>query len=364
MLIHRFQTLELLVLLPLISGRMQGAPPTFTTTNNWGGYAVTGGNNSVTMVAGSWKVPKSQCNGTIVSGTAIFVGIDGYPPSSPNVEQVGTAAYCVNGTLGYYAFYEFACPAGPPTCPGPTPPGQYPVKPGDAISAVVTCNGGTQFTVTLMDGATTLFTATQPSGFGTAACSSAEWVVDDPVGPKSLYPLTSFEQIQFVTDSATIGGQTGPISSFANNTAITMTSDGTPTGVVEVVPSKLSGGGSSFVASTQAQSFGMSVNCTSSGQVCLPDYSASLTVSHSGPLTIMITAATSHCSNVRNVVSLDGSTVAKTPFLGPGGTSGPFSTASVSAGTHTIAVQGIGEVGGCNSGSLISWGGTLIVAEK
>jgi hypothetical protein len=153
-----------------------GAAPTFTTTNNWGGYAVTGGTLSVTNVAGSWRVPKSQCNGSAASDTAIFVGIDGYTQGSPTVEQVGTAAYCTgNGRVTNYAFYEFVC-AG---CPPPPAPTQYPVKPGDVISAVVTCNGGTAFTLQLMDGATTLFTVNQPTGFS-AACSSAEWVVDDP----------------------------------------------------------------------------------------------------------------------------------------------------------------------------------------
>jgi Peptidase A4 family len=196
MSIYRLEILALLALLPLVEQvYAAGTSPTFTTTNNWGGYAVTGGNLSVTNVTGSWRVPKSECGGTAGSDTAIFVGIDGYPPSDPNVEQVGTAAYCTAaGKIAYYAFYEFVC-AG---CPPPSPPGQYPVKPGDTISAAVSCNGGTEFTVQLMDGTTTLFTANQPAGFS-AACSSAEWVVDDPAEGLNLplFPLTSFEQAEF-----------------------------------------------------------------------------------------------------------------------------------------------------------------------
>jgi len=336
-----------------------GTSPTFTTTNNWSGYAATGGNLSVTNVAGSWRVPKSQCNGTTQSDTAIFVGIDGYPPGGPTVEQVGTAAECKgSGAATYVAFYEFVC-AG---CPAPQ---TYTVHAGDVISAVVTCSSGTDFTVTLMDGATTLISAQQPPGFS-AACSSAEWVVEDPfnMATNSLFPLTTFGQINFTQGSATIAGQTGPIGSFTNSTAIMMTSDGTPTGVVEVVPSKLSGGGLSFVASTQAQSFEMYITCTSSGQTCVPDYLAPLTFTHSGALTITITALKSHCSNVRFVISLDGAAVASTPFLVPGGNSGPFRTTSVSAGAHTVAVQATGEVGGCNTGTLGSWGGTLVVAQQ
>jgi len=113
----------------------------------------------------------------------------------------------------------------------------------------------------------------------------------------------------------------------------------------------------------RAETFAMSISCTGTGETCVPPFSAPLTVTQAGPLKITVTAASTHCSNVSFIVSVDGSVVTTTPFLTPGQRSGPFASAAVTIGTHTITVQAVGTVGGCNSGTLYSWGGTLVVRQ-
>ena len=112
-----------------------------------------------------------------------------------------------------------------------------------------------------------------------------------------------------------------------------------------------------------AQTFTMSITCTGSGQTCTPVYSTGVTLGAPGPLTITITAPPTHCSNVGYIVSVDSSVVTTTAYLTPGQSSGAIVTSSLSAGAHTISVQGIGTVGGCNSGSLASWGGSMAVTQ-
>lgn len=65
------------------------------------------------------------------------------------------------------------------------------------------------------------------------------------------------------------------------------------------------------------------------------------------------------CSNVRIHFYVDGTEVAKTGFVGPGGNTGFVSIGSIGTGAHTIGVQAEGEAGGCNVGTLFSWAGTV-----
>jgi hypothetical protein len=112
-----------------------------------------------------------------------------------------------------------------------------------------------------------------------------------------------------------------------------------------------------------AQTFPMSVTCTSTGQTCTPVFSTPVTVTQAGPLAITVTAAPTHCSNVGYIVAVDANVVTTTPFLSPGQSSGPIVSAPLSTGPHTVTVQGIGSLSGCNTGTLGSWSGTLVVSQ-
>lgn len=99
--------------------------------------------------------------------------------------------------------------------------------------------------------------------------------------------------------------------------------------------------------------------CTSNDQNC-PVQTARLDGGGSD-VKVAFRADSGHCSNIEVNVSVDGRTVAS-GVAGPGGivSSRPF---PLSAGTHAFAVEGIGRVGGCNTGKLGSWEGDLTFTE-
>ncbi len=99
-----------------------------------------------------------------------------------------------------------------------------------------------------------------------------------------------------------------------------------------------------------------SINCTGAGQLCSPPFSASATTT--GPLQLAYTASPGHCSDVRVHFLVDGVERAVSAFLTPGQSSGVFDVGPVTPGTHAIALQGEGRLGGCNVGTLANWGGT------
>ncbi|HEY7432788.1 MAG TPA: G1 family glutamic endopeptidase [Streptosporangiaceae bacterium] len=130
------------------------------------GYAVTG--STYTTVTGDWNIPTLTCtSGT--SSSSIWVGLDGY--SSPTVEQTGIDLSCVNGTAQGVGWYEMY-PAAPVFFSNP-------VQPGDSVSAAVTYNGSSDFTLTLTD-TTQGWQHTVHASLAGAARSSAEAVVEDP----------------------------------------------------------------------------------------------------------------------------------------------------------------------------------------
>src|SRR5262245_1009337 len=103
------------------------------------------------------------------------------------------------------------------------------------------------------------------------------------------------------------------------------------------------------------------VTCTPSGQLC--DSTFSRSVGTSATLRVQYVASAGHCSNVAAHILVDGVEKAVTGFLTPGQASGFFDVGPVSAGTHIVALRGEGTVGGCNTGNLQNWGGTMDVVH-
>ena len=117
--------------------------------------------------------------------------------------------------------------------------------------------------------------------------------------------------------------------------------------------------GLAFSPSARAQSFTVgpfTISCVSSGQLCSPAFT--VPVSANGVLQASYTASPGHCSDVAVHFLVDGIERGVTAFLAPGATSPVFDLGPVTSGTHTLALQGEGTVGGCNTGSLGNWGGT------
>src|SRR5581483_4055270 len=91
--------------------------------------------------------------------------------------------------------------------------------PGDSFTGTVKYTSGTSFALTLTDTTTRAsFTTTQNSR--KAARNSVEWIMEGP----SNGLLSDFGSVAFSATSATIGGQTGGLSSFTGAQSITMVS--------------------------------------------------------------------------------------------------------------------------------------------
>jgi hypothetical protein len=211
-------------------------PAIFETafSTNWSGYAAetnltTPASNAVTMVSGSWIVPK--VTGKTNAYSSVWVGIDGY--SSPSVEQLGTEQDTSrSGATRYYAWWEMY--------PNPSviiP--NFPISAGDSISASVTYSSGA-YTLQIADITRNESFSTPQSA--TAQRSSAEWIVEAP-SSGGILPLANFGTATFSKAQATINGITGAIDNTSwANTSIDMVSK---SGTVIAHTSALTDGGNS-----------------------------------------------------------------------------------------------------------------------
>ena len=228
---------------------------TAVQSSNWAGYADT--DDTFNSVTSGWTEPTVNCaagtsglNGLAglsgLSGllggpgeaSAFWVGLDGY--SSTSVEQLGTDSDCDSGTPSYYAWYEMY------PNPSVTLPSQYPVHPGDQMTAAVSANSaGTSFTLMMKDATAGWTFSTTQTGSGFAR-SSAEVIAEAPSSCSVLFcsevPLADFGQVGYsgsaVTDAA---GTKGSLASFDPD-EITMADNGTTL----ATPSSLSSDGTSF----------------------------------------------------------------------------------------------------------------------
>jgi len=105
----------------------------------------------------------------------------------------------------------------------------------------------------------------------------------------------------------------------------------------------------------------ISVTCTGSGQLCTPSYTTVVNVPQAGTMTLNYTAPPNACAVWRVHIYMDSVLLGITGFLQPLAlSSGPIAV-NISAGSHLIGLQAEGETGGCDLGTLSSWGGTLSI---
>jgi len=186
---------------------------TKVSSSNWAGYAATTTTTgAVSKVTGSWIEPAVTCpSGTsVISLVAFWVGIDGF--SSKTVEQTGTLAECSGSVLvGYFTWWELY-PLNDIQLVGS-------VSPGDHISAHVTWNGGSSFTMYIKD--TTTGVAFSKTASQSATETSAECIAEAPTSGGTITPLPDFGKVTFGTCTATISGVSGGIGSFSSVYEIT-----------------------------------------------------------------------------------------------------------------------------------------------
>ena len=209
---------------------------TAVASSNWAGYADT--DDTFDSVSSSWTEPTVNCAdsnsgldgllslsnllGGPGAASAFWVGLDGY--NSTSVEQLGTDSDCDSGTPSYYAWYEMY--------PNPSVvlPSQYPVQPGNQMTALVASNSaGTSFTLEIKDATAGWTFSTTQSGSGFAR-SSAEVIAEAPSSCSVLFcsevPLADFGQVSY-TGSSVIdnAGTKGSLASGDAN-EITMSDNG------------------------------------------------------------------------------------------------------------------------------------------
>jgi hypothetical protein len=180
-------------------------------STNWSGYVAETSLSkptvdSVSAVSGSWIVPTIKPS-TDNTYCAIWVGIDGY--SNSTVEQIGTEHDCIDGTVKHSAWFEMY-PGGSYDIP------DFPLSPGDVISASVKYTSKNVFTMIMSNNTKKITTIipTQYTKSSTAKRQSAEWVIEAPY-LNAILPLADFGTAYLSNCKATIKG----ISGFVNNKA-------------------------------------------------------------------------------------------------------------------------------------------------
>jgi hypothetical protein len=100
------------------------------------------------------------------------------------------------------------------------------------------------------------------------------------------------------------------------------------------------------------------VTCSpASGQLCNPPFPTSL--SSADILRVRFTASPANCSSITVDFFLDGFLVFTSDLLGPGDSTPALDFGPVIPGAHVLSLQATGDVGGCNTGTLAEWAGTL-----
>jgi hypothetical protein len=104
-----------------------------------------------------------------------------------------------------------------------------------------------------------------------------------------------------------------------------------------------------------------SFNVHSVGSGELSSESFRVDVITGGVLQVKYLAPRLHCSSVKIHFLVDGAEKALSGAIAPGASSGYFDLGPVPAGRHEVAVRAEGVPGGCNSGRLMSWQGSITV---
>lgn len=180
---------------------------------NWSGYAATG--QGFSTVTGSWTAPAVTCTGSATTFSSQWIGIDG--DGDNFVEQDGTESDCLSGAPSYDAWYEmFGDPAVNGGYEVELSTTNYPVTPGDAMSASVALAGST-WTLAISD-ATAGWQFSTPIAQPNPAPQqlSAEWILERPEINSSLSSLSDFGSAAFTGATATDSATSGPISLFSN----------------------------------------------------------------------------------------------------------------------------------------------------
>ena len=112
-------------------------------------------------------------------------------------------------------------------------------------------------------------------------------------------------------------------------------------------------------AATNSTSTPVAVPCSSMGQSC--DGTFRQTVTTNSLLVLEFESAWNSCANFSVSFYVDGGLVYSSPVLAPFERTGPVDAGPVASGSHQLEVRATGVTGGCDDGTLHSWGGRFLV---
>jgi hypothetical protein len=192
---------------------------TIALSGNWSGYADDNSTGrTYSAVTATWTQPRVTCTATEDELAGYWVGLDGF--TDPTVEQDGTFAWCYQGAVYYYSWWEMF-PDGAVVV-GTT------VAPGDHLTASVTLTSkGYRLAVADSTHPANSFTTVQqcPSG-ATCYNTSAEWIAETPGGARGTWPWPPFGTWRPASARVTSEGKTGSISSFPDDQIFIVGDDG------------------------------------------------------------------------------------------------------------------------------------------
>jgi Peptidase A4 family len=183
-------------------GRSLSLRGTRSTSTNWSGYVAAGG--PFTSVTATWTQPRVRSSADFTDA-AFWVGIDGYNAGSSDtqqtVEQIGTEGFTLQG-VHYDAWYEmYPDYAHYITFGKGKAKRLMAIRPGDVITATVTWNGTSGFTLSIVNKTTgRSFSKVQQIAKGALQPerSSAEVVAEAPsLSDGSLLSVANFGLVRF-----------------------------------------------------------------------------------------------------------------------------------------------------------------------
>jgi hypothetical protein len=212
-------------------GGTQPRVPSQDVSQNWSGYAATGG--TYTAVSGTWTVPQFAPNSS-AGADATWVGIGGV--NTRDLIQAGTQqTVSGSGSTQYQAWVE--------TLPQASHPVPLTINPGDSISISITQSPQAQDQWQVSYKNDTTGQTYQVTEHYTSSLSSAEWIEEAPSAARGRQiPLDNFGSIDFSQGTAVKDGQNVNIAE-SGAKPITMISRGTGQ---SAKPSNLGSDGASF----------------------------------------------------------------------------------------------------------------------
>lgn len=112
-------------------------------------------------------------------------------------------------------------------------------------------------------------------------------------------------------------------------------------------------------AATNSTNTPVAVSCSSTGQSC--DGTFRQTVTTNSLLVLEFESAWNSCASFSVSFYVDGGLVYSSPVLGPSERTGAVDAGPVASGSHQLEVRATGVTGGCDDGTLHSWGGRFLV---